>query len=374
MSFEPFAIERLFARWEFSARHLFSSSDCETVTVADLLARAGWPADALGRLPLTYSDTQGDPALRERVAAAYPGLGADDVVICAPSEGIRVAAEALLLPGDRVVVQMPCYQALEEIPRQIGCTVVGWPLVETSTGWRMDLDRLATLLVPDTKLLILNAPHNPTGHLPTVAEMDAIVLMAERRGVRLFCDEMYRGLEWRDQDRLAPICLRADGAVSLGGLSKTYGLPGLRIGWLATRDRRALADMVARKDYTTICASAPSQLLACAALDCADALAARSRGFVAENLERATAFVARHPDRFVWRTPLAGSVAFARLVGGGAAAFSEKAVSEAGVMIVPSTVFNFGDDHLRVGLGRRGFADAVTALETWLAEATQLRS
>ena len=369
MSFEPFAIERLFARWEFTARHLLSSSDCETMTVAELLTLAGWPAEALARLPLSYTDTQGEPPLRDRISARYAGLRPDDILVCTPSEGIRIAAEALLEPGDRVVVQMPCYQALEEIPRQLGCAVVGWPLVETEGGWRMDLDHLASLLDARTKLLVLNAPHNPTGHLPSASEMNTIVALAKDRGVRLFCDEMYRGLERRPSDRLPPVCLAAERAVSLGGLSKTYGVPGLRIGWLATRDRSALAGMVARKDYTTICASAPSQLLACAALDCADALAARSQGFVAENLERATAFVARHPDLLAWRTPLAGSVAFPRWLRGGAAAFCERAVSETGVMIVPSTVFNFGDAHIRVGLGRRGFADAIGALEPWLAAA-----
>jgi aspartate/methionine/tyrosine aminotransferase len=367
MSFVPFAIERLFARWEFRARHLFSSSDCETLTVAELLSHAGWPAEALGRLPLSYTDTRGEPPLRERIAAAYEGLGSDDVAVCAPSEGIRIACEALLEPGDRIVVETPCYQALEEVPRQLGCQVIPWPLLETPTGWRMDLDHLETLLVPGTKLLILNAPHNPTGHLPTIAEMTAIVDLAERRGVRLFCDEMYRGLEYRTEDRLPPVCQRSASAVSLGGLSKTYGVPGLRVGWLATQDRTALDAMVARKDYTTICASAPSQVLACAALDCADALAARSRGFVSQNLPLATAFLGRHPDRFAWRAPLAGSVAFARVLAGGAAAFCESAVSGCGVMIVPSTVFNFGDGHVRIGLGRRGFADAVTALEAWLA-------
>jgi len=365
VSFKPFALERLFARWEFRAPHLLSSSDCESLTVKELLAIAGWSAEALLDVGLGYTDSQGDPMLRSVIGATH-GVNADDIVVCAPAEGIFLIATALLEPGDRVVVETPCYQSLEELPRRLGCTVVRWPLVETADGWRMDLDRLDELLAPGTRLLVLNAPHNPTGHLPSRTDMDAIFALADARGARVLVDEMYRGLERTSAERLEPACARNERAVSLGGLSKTHGLPGLRIGWLATRDRPLVEALIAHKDYTTICASGPTQILARAALENHDALAARSLDIVAANLERARSFIDRHGERFAWREPAAGSVAFMRYTAGSAAAFCERAAEEAGVMVVPSTVFDFEDAHVRLGLGRRGFAAALAALEAWI--------
>src|SRR5262249_657483 len=329
------------------------------------LARAGRPlappAHAAPRLP----ESQGDPAFRAAIAAAL-GLDADDVVVCAPAEGIAVACTALLEPGDRVVVQTPCFQSLEELPRHLGCTVQRWPLVETDSGWRLDLDRLDALLVPGTKLLVVCAPHMPTGHLPTRTEADALFTLAADRGVWVLGDEMYRGLEPDPALRLPAAATRSGRVVALGGLSKTYGLPGLRLGWLASRDREAVAALLATKDYSTICAPAVDQLLGRVAFTVADRLAARSRAFIDDNLARARAFVARHPNRFAWRQPNAGSIALMRLRGGGASDFCQRAVAEASVMVVPSSVFDFGDDHIRLGLGRRGFPDALAALERWL--------
>lgn len=367
MSFRPFALERLFARWEFTARHLLSSSDCETLTVGELLDLAGVPRAALADVPLGYTDSQGDPQLRADIAASLGGgVGPEDVVVCAPAEGIALACTALLQPGDRVVVQTPSYQSLEELPRHLGCTVERWPLVETEGGWRLDLERLDALLTPGTKLLVVNAPQMPTGQQPTRAEADALFALAAARGVWVLCDEMYRGLEPDAARRLPAAASRGGRVVGLGGLSKTYGLPGLRLGWLASRDRGVVEGILRAKDYTTICAPGVDQFLARAAFTVADRLAARSRAIVDENLARARAFVARHADRFGWREPGAGSVAFIRLLGGGAGAFCERAVSEAGVMVVPSTVFDFGDAHIRLGLGRRGFPDALATLEGWL--------
>jgi aspartate/methionine/tyrosine aminotransferase len=326
------------------------------MTVGELLELAGAPVEALLGLRLAYTDSQGDPALRERAAGFYPGLGADDIVVTnAPEEGIFLALRALLGPGDRAVVQVPCYQSLTEVAADRGADVVPWPLVETATGWRADLDALEPLL-DGAKLLVVNAPHNPTGWLPGAAEHDRLVGLCAARGVWLFSDEMYRGLE--RTERLAPAASRWERAISLWGTSKSFGLPGLRIGWLALRDRRLRDEIVGIKDYTTICASGPGQLLARVALDAADALFARSRAIIDANLERA-----RRIGWLDWREPSAGPIAFARLRAGGAADFCARAVREASVMVVPSTVFDFGDDHIRLGLGRRGFAAALAALE-----------
>jgi aspartate/methionine/tyrosine aminotransferase len=239
-------------------------------------------------------------------------------------------------------------------------------MVETETGWRIDLDRLRALVTPKTNLLVINFPHNPTGALPTPAEMDAIVELCESRGVWLFSDEMYRGLEHDPERRLAPAVTRSARALSLWGLSKSFGLPGLRIGWLAVRDKRVLAEMQKLKDYTTICSSGPSERLARVALDAHELLMRRNLAIIKDNLVHARDFVDRWPELLAWREPAAGPIAFLRLLRGGAHQFCDHAAERAGVMIVPSTVFDFGDAHIRIGLGRKHFPLALSALEGYL--------
>jgi aspartate/methionine/tyrosine aminotransferase len=243
---------------------------------------------------------------------------------------------------------------------------VRWPLVETDTGWRIDLDHLADLLDRPTRLVVVNAPHNPTGFLPTHDEYAALIALVEARGSWLFSDEMYQGLERVSANRLMPAAACSARAISLWGMSKSFALPGLRIGWLALRDRRLRDAIIAYKDYTTICSSAPSDLLATIALDHQEAILARSRAMIENNLARAQDFAARRPDLLAWRDGQGGSVRFVRLRGGAAHAFAERSARGCGVMVVPATMFEAGDEHIRLGLGRRGFPAALDALERFL--------
>jgi len=369
MTIRAFQLERYFARWEFTAPYLLSASDCEAMSVGELLDLAGVPLSALAELRLGYTESQGDPALRATIARFHTHVAADDVVVTnAPEEAIFLTMQAVLNPGDRVVVQTPCYQSLFELAVQRGCDVHPWPMVEAGDGWRMDLDRLADLMTAATRLLVVNVPHNPTGYLPSAAEFDAILDLAARRGAWLFCDEMYRGLEYDPANRLPSASDRYPRAISLWGMSKTFGLAGLRIGWLATQDRPTVDALLRLKDYTTICSSAPGEFLARVALEQAEAIIRRNVAIIQANLAHARRFMARWPAVFAWREPLAGPVAFARLLNGSAAAFCERMVHAGGVMLVPSTLFDFGDDHTRWGLGRRNFPDGLAALEAALAD------
>ena len=166
-----------------------------------------------------------------------------------------------------------------------------------------------------TRLLVINFPHNPTGFLPTRAELDAIVAFARRHDLLLFSDEMYRMLEYRPQDRLPAVCDLYERGISLSGMSKALSLPGLRIGWLAAREPGLVGRWLEFKDYTTICSSAPSEVLALMALRARTAILDRNLEIVRGNLAAAGQFFARHPDRFTWRPPLAGSVAFPEWTG-----------------------------------------------------------
>jgi aspartate/methionine/tyrosine aminotransferase len=387
--FEPFKLERFFAEYEFNARHLLSSSDCETRTTRELLALEPGAAEGYLDLGLGYTETRGAPALREAIASLYSGIGPDStLVVSGAEEGILYLCMALLSPGDRVVVNAPCYQSLSEVPRALGCELAPWPLVEEGSGpassggrrWAFDVEGLARLLAEPAKLVILNAPHNPTGALPTREEFDAIVGLCRKAGAVLFSDEVYRGLELDPARRLPAACEAYENAVSLGVMSKGPGLAGLRIGWLASRRADLLGGAASAKDYGTICSSGPSEFLAALAARHMDSLLARSRAIVAANLELLSAFFARRSDFASWTPPEGGSIGFPRLSpegpwarafpspGGGAdcEALARRLVAEAGVMLLPGSCYDGDPSAFRLGFGRSSMPAALEALEAWL--------
>ena len=364
----PFLLERYFARYEFATRHLLASSDCEALSLAELLEladdadRAAW-----GGMRLGYTESQGLPELRERIAAvAYPGLRAAHVVTAVPEEALYILGRTLLRAGDRVVATFPGYQSLYEIASAAGAEVLRWTPQETATGWWFDPERLAELVKGGARAIVVNFPHNPTGALPSVEEWAAIVATAERIGATLVSDEMYRGLEYEPRARLTPAAVVSERGVSVSGLSKAYGLPGLRVGWLASRDPALLDAVQSYKDYTTICASAPSERLAVVALKNAARLVGRCRDILASNRPLLEAFLERQSPRFAWRAPLAGPIAFVRLPADGAHELCERLATSAGVMLLPSSVFEWGDSHVRFGFGRRSLPEALGALEAAL--------
>jgi aspartate/methionine/tyrosine aminotransferase len=363
----PFLLERYFARYEFTTRHLLASSDCEALSLAELLELADErDREAWRELRLGYTESPGLLELRERIAAGYPGLGPDDVVTAAPEELLYVFARAVLRPGDRVIVTFPGYQSLHEIAAATGAAVERWTPEETAKGWRFEIGRLAELARDGARAIVVNFPHNPTGALPTPSEWAELVRIAERASAVLLSDEMYRGLEYDPQRRLAPGAVATPRGISIGGLSKAYGLPGLRVGWLATRDAAVREAVQAYKDYTTICSSAPSERLAVVALKSAERLVARCRAIVEANRPLVEAFASRHAERFVWRAPLAGPIAFARFHPGEADAFCERLARDAGVMLLPASVFEWGEGHVRFGFGRASLPEALGALERYL--------
>ena len=375
MDIRPFQTERFFAAHEFSAPCNLCASDCESLSVGELLGAAGVPWEVIGQLRLGYTETQGSPALRKRIAESYAQAAPDQIVgLGAPEEGIFLTMHALLEPGDEVVVLVPCYDSLANLAEHLGCKVLRWPLLEADepprgpAGWRLDLEALGRLVTPRTKLLIVNFPHNPTGFLPTGEEWRAVVETAARAGAWLFSDEMYRGLEHESSARLAAGCDLYERAISLCGLSKTYGLPGLRAGWLALRDAGLRDRILGWKDYTTICASAPSEALAGIALRSGEQIIARNRSILLSNLRLADGFFARRRALFRWNRPRAGSVALVGLRDRSARDFCARLVSEAGVLLLPGGCLGSDDRHLRFGFGRLDFPACLERLERYLED------
>lgn len=355
MKLPSFALERYFDKHEFSARYLLSCSDCEPMALADLLDladpdnRRQWD-----RLTLAYTHTSGHPLLREAIAGLYQGLDAEKTLVMAPEEGIFLCMQTLLETGDHAICTFPGYQSLYELARAKGCEVSMWSL-EEGEGWKLNLSRLDELLRPDTKLVVVNFPHNPTGFLPTGAQFETLIERVRRNGAYLFSDEMYRFLEFDAAARLPAACERYEKAVSLGGLSKAFGLPGLRLGWLATRDGDLLAQVKQLKDYTTLCNSAPSEVLGLMAVRARKTIIGGQRTRLRRNLAALEAFMQTHDEHFNWHRPSAGSVCFPRMRIKDTGRFCDTLVQKAGIMLVPSSMFGYGNHHVRIGFGREDF-------------------
>ena len=369
--FKPFALERFFAKHEFSAQYLLCTSDCESFPVREILAMEEQALDKLLDLRLGYTETRGAPSLRAAIADHYAGLSPDDIFVhSGAEEAILNLCMAILSPGDRVVVNFPCYQSLAEIPASLGCDVVPWNFREQNSPtrrWAIDPDELAKLVGKTTKLIVLNAPHNPTGALPTREEFEAIVGIARKAGAVLLVDEVYRRLERTQKNRLPSVCEEYENGVALDVLSKHSGLAGLRIGWLASRRADILDAVAVVKDYNSICASAPSEAIAEIAIRNLEHIATRNRGIVAKNTALLDSFFARWPNFARWTPPEGGSIAFPHLCDGSdAEAMAERVVTESGVLLLPGTFYDYDPSYFRIGFGRANMPEALGRLEWWL--------
>lgn len=362
----PFRIERWYERYEFTTELQLSSSDCESVTIAELLSYEPDARERVESLRLGYTEVRGSAELREAIAGLYEVTGADAVVaLAAAEEGIFAVETALLGPGDHAVVEIPCYESAVAVARSTGASVDLWRR-DFADGWTHDLDTLERLLRIDTKLLYVNTPHNPTGTSMPRAVLDRLVELCAERGTVLVCDEVYRELEHDPSRRLPAACDLYERAVSLGSVSKTYGLPGLRTGWIACRDETVRDAAIAVKLYTTICSSAPSELLAALALRHRERLIERNRALVLANLALADTFVAAHEGIVDWVRPDASPIGFPRLGVADTQAFCERLAAEAGVLLLPGEVYDV-PGHVRLGLGRSGAAEAFGRLAQALA-------
>jgi aspartate/methionine/tyrosine aminotransferase len=363
----PFEIERFYERWEFSTELMLSSSDCESRALEELLALEPDALERLRSLRLGYTEVAGSRELRDAVAALYEHAEPDDVLtLAAAEEGIFLAYHALLAPGDHAIVEAPAYGSAVNLARSTGAEVTLWQR-RHEDRWAYDLDELERLLRPDTKLLYLNSPHNPTGSQISREGQRRLLAMLAERGTVLFSDEVYRGLEHDQADRLPAACDLYEQALSLNTVSKSYGLPGLRIGWLVCRDPALLARLRELKLYTTICSSAPSELLVALALRNSERLIGESRALVLENLPLLVQFMSRHAELFDWVAPAAGPIGFPRVRDDrDVREWCERTAAQAGVLLLPGYVYD-EPRHVRVGYGRSGLGEALGRLEAHIA-------
>ncbi len=375
MNISPFKLERYFAKYEFNTEFLLCSSDCEAMSIADLLALDADPTGAAEKFQnvwLGYTESQGSPTLRKEICNIYATMQPEDILVhTGAEEAIYLFMHAVLKENDHIIVHAPHYQSLSEVAKSIGCDVNLWQGREEN-GWALEMDELSHLMRSTTKAIIINTPHNPTGYLMSHADFDAVNKFAQENNLLLFCDEVYRESEYDPATRLPSACDVGEHAVSLGVTSKTYGLAGLRIGWIATKNKKVYQNMASLKDYTTICNSAPSEFLAEVALRNRQKLIDRNLTIIKDNLAIVDDLFSRHADLFQWVRPQAGSMGFPKLLTsarkgkGDIEDFCDDLVRKTGVLLLPGTMYDDSGNHFRLGLGRKNLPQAIERLEQYL--------
>ncbi|MFC2133091.1 aminotransferase class I/II-fold pyridoxal phosphate-dependent enzyme [Bacteroidota bacterium] len=368
MNISDFKLERYFAEYEFNVKYLLCSSDCESLTIKDLLALEPGAEEKFHQQWLGYTEYEGNPKLREEIANIYENMAPENILVhSGAEEAIFLLMHSLLNAGDHVIVQWPCYQSLFEVANDIGCEISKWENRETD-NWAPDIDELRNLIRSKTKLIVINSPHNPTGFHFTHEMFEIINRISEEKGIIIFSDEVYRESEYDIANRLPAACDLNPDNVSLGVMSKTYGLAGLRIGWIATRNDEIYNKIAALKDYTTICNSAPSEFLAELALSHRPKLIDRNLGIIKNNISLLEKFFDKHNERFDCHKPIAGPIAFPKLKIGDVEKFCKDLVVLKGVLLLPGTKYDDEGNHFRVGFGRKNMPEALLKLEEFLIQ------
>ncbi len=366
MQIKPFRIEQYFGKYEFTAKYLLSSSDAESRTIQELLDLEPGAHERLLEHWCGYTESPGAPWLREVIAGIYKDIKSDDVlVLAAAEEGIFVLYHALVGPGDHVIVETPCYESGLEVARSTGAQVSEWRRT-FENGWAHDVAALEKLIRPNTKVIYINTPHNPTGLLMPAAVFQQVIALSSSRNIIVFSDEVYRELEHAPATRLPAACEAYEHAVSLGSMSKAYGLPGLRLGWLASRDPKIIQRCLEFKYYTTICNSAPSEFLTALALRHREGLVQRNLEIVMRNLRLLHAFFQQRSHLFEWIRPNASPIGFVHLKPQrDAFEFCEDVVRDAGVLLLPGNVYD-QPRHIRFGFGRKNMPESLAQLGAYL--------
>ncbi|MEP1613919.1 MAG: aminotransferase class I/II-fold pyridoxal phosphate-dependent enzyme [Roseobacter sp.] len=364
-----FRLETHFSKWEFKARHHLTASDAQSMSMRDLLALAtNAEREEFDAMSLGYTETFGAPDLRKTIAATYKHQTTDNILCFAgASEGIFAANNVILDQDSHAIVITPNYQSHETLPMVL-CDATGVPL-DPEDGWSLDIDRVKQAIKPNTKLLTINFPHNPTGTILPVERYHALIDLCRLHGIYILHDEIFNELGPTGTKHLPFIADVYERGLSLNVMSKSFGLPGLRIGWIACQDAELLSKMERMKHYLSICNSGPSERLAKIALKYREKILERNCEIVDENLPKWEAFFARHPDLFEWYRPDGSCMGFPRYKGAeGVEEFCRSLVEDCGVLLLPSTIYRSElsetpTDRFRLGYGRRGLDAGLAALE-----------
>jgi aspartate/methionine/tyrosine aminotransferase len=366
MQLNPFMLEEYYGKYEFVVKYMLSSSDAESWTLPEILQMANqqeqdlWHNQRFG-----YTEIKGMPTLREQIAhSLYPGLDADNILCFAGAEdGIFCTLLALCNKDDHIIVLTPCYQSLFEIPRIAGCNITSIELKQENE-WKIDIGAIEDAIKTTTKGVVINFPHNPTGSTITQAELDALIVILAKRNIWLFSDEVYLYLGPKETTWATPAACAYSNGISLNVMSKAYGLPGLRIGWIACQNKGILQQIERIKQYTSLCNSSPSELLSIIALHNKDLILNRNQGILEHNLMLLDAFFARHADTFSWVRPQGACTGFVRYHRDEQTdQFCARIATQANILLLPGSVYNVSSNHFRIGFGRKNMPEVLELFE-----------
>jgi len=369
MRIKGFKLEEYFAKYEFNVEYSLCSSDCESFSVDELLTLEKTSLEYLKKVWLGYTESLGNPILREEISKLYSNINAEEVIVFSGAEeAIYIFMNVLLNKGDHIIVQYPAYQSLYEIANAIGCKVTKW-VMDDENQWELDFQFLEANIIPSTKCIVVNFPHNPTGYLPKRDDHEKIIKLAKKNNIYVLSDEVYKFLEYDGVERLPSACDLYERGISIGVMSKSFGLAGLRIGWLATKDKALFKEIASFKNYTTICNSALSEFFAILALRNRNKIINRNLEIINDNLNLLDEFFNKYNNIFKWVKPKAGSIAFPRLlIDISVEAFCLNLLKKKSVLLMPSTNYDYGDHHFRIGFGRKNMPEALKKLEDFLKE------
>lgn len=369
MSINVFKLEEYLGKYEFSAPYLLCCSDAESMEMQEIIAMAHPSEKALwNNLTLGYTEVQGLPLLREQIASSlYPRLDADNIQCFAGAEdGIFCALHALCEADDHIIVLTPCYQSLIEIPRLKNASITSIALREENQ-WRIDLSEIKKVIQSNTRGIIINFPHNPTGQVITQQELLALIDVCREHDLWLFSDEVYRLLGQPNEPWANPAAELYEKALSLGVMSKAFGMAGLRVGWIACQDKKLLKKLEQVKHYTSICNSAPSEILSLITLNNKDRILARNNKIVVENLQLLDGFMEEYETLFEWIRPQGGCVGFVKYKKEERVDnFAQRLLQEKGVLLLPASLYEKTSQHFRIGFGRKNMPEALNKLKEFL--------
>lgn len=369
MRIKGFKLEEYFAKYEFNVKYSLCSSDCESFSVDELLSLERTSLKDLKKIRLGYTESLGNPILRKEISKLYRHIDSEEVIVFSGAEeAIFIFMNVLLKKDDHIIVQYPAYQSLYEIANAIGCRVTKW-VMDDENQWELDLQFLETNITQTTKCIVINFPHNPTGYLPAKYIYERIINLAKKNNIYLLSDEVYKFLEYSELERLPSACDLYERGISIGVMSKSFGLAGLRIGWIATKDEALFKEIASFKNYTTICNSALSEFFAILALRNRGKIINRNLEVIKNNLILLDEFFNKYTKFFKWIKPKAGSIAFPRLlINDSVEAFCLSFLKEKSVLLMPSTNYDYGDHHFRIGFGRKNMPEALQKLDDYLKD------
>ena len=357
MGYEPFALERWMTRWELEVTHDICESGIKPLSLSDIYdllpdAVARDLDNAIRTTPLGYSEARGSAALRAALASTYKSTTAENILVTTGAiEANFLLFNVLLEPGDHAIVVDPAYQQLQSVPKALGADVDLLSVVHAD-GYYYDLAELRSLVKSNTKLIVVNTPHNPTGAMLSDDDLNEIVEIAREHDCWVLCDEAYRWIEHPGGEKIAaPMRGRYEKGISVGTVSKPFGVPGLRIGWFAAPEEIVQAAWGVR-DYVSLSPAKMSDLITTVVVKYRESIIARNQAIIGKNLETASAWFRENSDIVSWIPPRAGLLGMLKYTADiDSTTLADRLAGEVGVMLAPGDAFGMPKS-LRIGIGQ----------------------